>query len=386
MFGMMGVNWYLLSIIIFIGTFAALLFRDRKNIEVKGILFIRRTKKGRKFLDRVAGRSPKFWKILGSAGVLVCFMGMAFGFNFLVNTLLTPTAGPSLSLVIPFPTQEATLGYGYIGVPFWYFIISVVTLVFVHEGMHGILARAEKIRVKNLGLLLLAVIPGAFVEPDEKQLKKANWKTKLRIYAGGSFANFLLAGTVFLFFSAVISPTLLTGGVGYVGYVNSTEYGAETYPAQLANMTSPIMYMGGERVENMDDLSEFMEKTTPGQKVAVETYNETYELELAGNPDNPEQGFMGIAGVYDERVIREEFAGGPLHGIIKFMVELLNWIFIINLGVGLVNIFPIKPLDGGLMVEALGERFLPKYKKGLVRFFSALFLSLIIANFLVGFL
>jgi membrane-associated protease RseP (regulator of RpoE activity) len=34
------------------------------------------------------------------------------------------------------------------------------------------MSRVEKIRVKSAGLLLVLVLPGAFVEPDEKQLKK----------------------------------------------------------------------------------------------------------------------------------------------------------------------------------------------------------------------
>ena len=387
MFGMVWyLEWYFMSILVFIGIFAVLLFKDRKNVEVKGIFFIRRTKKGRKLLDKIAGKSPRFWKTVGSIGVVVCFGGMFFGLNFLLNALMFPTGAPSLSLVIPFPTQEATIGYGFIGVPFWYFIIGVVSLIFVHEGMHGILARAEKIRIKNLGLLLLAVIPGAFVEPDEKQLKKANWKTKIRIYAGGSFSNFLLAGFVMLILTFIISPVFLTDCVGYAGYVNSTQYGAEPYPAQMTNMTSAIISVDGQRIRNVEELSGIMEKTKPGQMVTIETYDESYELKLAENPDNSGQGFIGISYVRDVHPIKKVYSGTPFYGIIKFLVEMLSWIFMLNLGVGLVNIFPIKPLDGGLMIEALSERFMPKYTKGIVRLFSAIFLSLIIGNFLIGFI
>lgn len=386
MFGMaLALDLYLMSILVFIGIFAVLIFKDRKNIEIKGILFIRRTKKGRKLLDRIARKSPRFWKTVGSIGVLVCFGGMGFGLYFLLKTLIFPTGAPSLSLVIPFPTHETTIGYGYIGVPFWYFIIGVLSLVFVHEGMHGILARAEKIRIKNLGLLLLAVIPGAFVEPDEKQLKKANWKTKMRIYAGGSFSNFLLAGFVVVIVSLAIHPAFLMDGIGYVGYVNSTHYGTEPYPAQKLNMTSVILSVDGQGIENVQDLSEFMQTTKPGQVVEIETYTKTYKVALAENPDNPEQGFIGISGVRQVQFIKKQYAGTTSYAIIEFIVEMLSWIFLLNLGVGLVNIFPIKPLDGGLMMETLSERFLPKYTKGIVRLFSAIFLSLIVGNFLIGF-
>jgi len=386
MFDMANLDFYLISVLIFIGFFAVLIFKDRKNIEIKGILFIRRTKKGKGFLDRIARKSPKFWKIFGSLGVLVCFGGMAFGLYFLLNSLIFPTGAPSLSLVIPFPTNETTVGYGFIGVPFWYFIIGVMTLIFSHEGMHGVLARAEKIKIKNMGLLMLLVIPGAFVEPDEKQLKKADWKTKIRIYAGGSFSNFLLAGLVVLIIFLFISPVLLMEGVGYLGYVNSTKYGAEPYPAQTLNMTSAIISIDGQRIRNVEELSEFMEKTKPGQVVTIETYSENYKVTLAENPDNPNLGFIGLSGVGDTQMIKSEYKGTSFYGIIEFLLEMLGWIWIINIGVGLVNIFPIKPLDGGLMMEALSEKFAPKYKKEIVRFFSAIFLSLIISNFLIGFI
>ena len=380
------IDLYLLSILIFIAIFAIIIFRDRKNVEIKGVLFIRRTKKGRKLLDRIARISPKFWKILGSIGVVVCFGAMGYDFYFLFKNLIRPIGVPSLSLVIPFPTKEATIGYGYIGVPFWYFIIGVVSLIFVHEGMHGILARAEKIKIKNVGLLLLAVIPGAFVEPDEKQLKKASWKTKLRIYAGGSFANFLLAGLITLLLSLMVSPLFLTDGVGYVGYVNATQYGEKIYPAQEVNMTEPIISIDGYRIRTTAELAKVMERTKPGQAVTIKTYSNAYNITLAKSPDNPKQGFIGISRVYDVHLIKSKYKGTFFYNVIEFFVKTLSWMWMLNIGVGLVNIFPIKPLDGGLMVEAICERFLPKHKGKIVKLLSALFLFLAVGNFLIGFL
>ncbi len=73
--------------------------------------------------------------------------------------------------------------------PLGYGLIALVTVIVVHEFAHGILARAEGIRIKSIGVLLLAIIPGAFVEPDEEEVKKANRLSKLRIYAAGSIFN-----------------------------------------------------------------------------------------------------------------------------------------------------------------------------------------------------
>ncbi len=69
----------------------------------------------------------------------------------------------------------------------------------------------------------------------------------------------------------------------------------------------------------------------------------------------------------------------------NFFTGLLIWISIINFGVGVVNMLPIKPLDGGLMLEALGERFLPKHYENIIKGMSLFFLFLIIGNFIIGF-
>ncbi len=378
-------DWYLFSILVFVLFFALLIYKDRKNIEIKAVLFIRKTKRGVELLDRIARVSPRFWKIFGSVGVIVCFGGMIYGFNYLLTSLLKPSGMPTISLVIPFPSKEPAFGYGYIGVPFWYFILGVMSLIFVHEGLHGVIARAEKIKIKSVGLLLLLVIPGAFVEPDEKQLKKANWKTKLRIYAAGSFANFLLAGIITLLLTFVITPVFLMDCVGYRGYVNASHYGEKIYPAQAANMTEPIISIDGERVKSVEDLSRILSEKKPGDVVMIETYSKTYNITLAKNPDDPNKGFIGIYGVYDAHVIKKNYTGIS-HDVIKFIVELLSWMWTLNVGVGLVNIFPIKPLDGGLMVEALCEKFAPRYKKIVVNGLSLGFILLIVCNFVIGFI
>ncbi|MCD6367588.1 MAG: hypothetical protein J7L45_00720, partial [Candidatus Aenigmarchaeota archaeon] len=179
-------DWYSISFIVFMIVVATMIFKNRKKVTVKYYVFYRYdTKRGKKLIDRIAKLSPRFWKAFGSIGVFVGIIAMILGFDMITKSfikyIISPKSFvPSISIVIPVPFENLTYAPGILGVPFWYWIISVAILIFFHEGMHGILARAEKIRIKTLGLILLAVIPGAFVEPDEKQLKKANWKAKLR--------------------------------------------------------------------------------------------------------------------------------------------------------------------------------------------------------------
>ena len=88
-------------------------------------------------------------------------------------------------------------------VPLGYGLISLATVLIVHEFSHGILSRVEKINIKSVGLLLFTILPGAFVEPDEEELVKSSRLSQLRVYAAGSMANIALAIVALLIFSAV---------------------------------------------------------------------------------------------------------------------------------------------------------------------------------------
>ena len=77
-----------------------------------------------------------------------------------------PAASSGVGLVLPFKAK------GVFYVPFFYWIISIFVIAVVHEFSHGLIARANNIKVKSSGFaflaLLVPIIPAAFVEPDEK--------------------------------------------------------------------------------------------------------------------------------------------------------------------------------------------------------------------------
>ena len=377
---------YLLSVLVFALLIVALIVKDRRKIERKVILFIRRTEKGRDLIDMVVSISPQFWKKVGALAAMIGFGGMIFGtiyiFLLIRNAISRGVAAQGISLVIPVPFNEPAVGTGFIGVPFWYWIISIALLVVVHEGMHGVILRAHRIKIKSIGLLLLAIIPGAFVEPDEKDLKRRNWFVRLKVYAAGSFGNFLLAGLVFLILQFWMVPAFYTSGVGFSGYFNGTEFGhPEPYPAQKVNLTGVILEIDGERIRNFEDLSRFLGSRKPGDRVTVVTNTGEYSLTLERNPDG-EGGFLGIANIYNTNVLRDDLRGTSTGNILEWIFKLLVWVVVLNAGIGVVNLLPLKPLDGGLMLETFMERFFPEYAEDAVRFSSAFILTLIISYFL----
>ena len=91
--------------------------------------------------------------------------------NLFLGSLLQ---APQVQIVLPGVDLPGQAIY----VPIVYGIIGLCTVLVVHEFGHGIIARVEGVRIKSIGLALFAVIPGAFVEPDEEDVEKVNKKAR----------------------------------------------------------------------------------------------------------------------------------------------------------------------------------------------------------------
>ena len=130
------IDLYLLSVIVFFAILAILIYRDRKNIDFKYILVMRRTKRFRNIIDKIAQKSPFFWKVIGTIAVIVCLGFMIFGFYMMVQVAYLVFTGvitqPALQIALPIPFQQVTVGPGFIGIPFWFWIIAVSIILIPH--------------------------------------------------------------------------------------------------------------------------------------------------------------------------------------------------------------------------------------------------------------
>jgi len=357
------INLEIASVVVFFAIIAILAYRDRKNIEFKYGLMTRRTKKGKKLIYQFAERHRKKLQLLGNVGVIVGIGVSIYGFSTLLlssyNLIFRREKIQSFAMVLPTVTGVEYPEFA-IGVPFWYWIIGIFAVLMAHEPMHGLLARAEKITIKSFGVLLLIALPGAFVEPDEKQIQKLPMLKKMRIYAAGSFGNFILAAILALIIFLCLEPMFFRGAVAY-GYLNYTEYNlTEPFPAEKLNMTGVILSIDGMNVEDAKDLSEIMSDKIPGQTILIGTTKDKYWLTLTRDPKNETKGYMGIF-VGDSKVLKNEYRNDPtLSPILRSTTELLVWILFLNAGIGTANLLPIKPLDGGLMFEEIVKIFLKK--------------------------
>ncbi len=412
-------DYYLLSVLAFFALLAALIYRDRKKIQISyHLLFMRRTKRFRDVIDSVAKASPGFWKVFGTVGVIVAFGAMFFGLYSVSQAAALALSGkikePAAGLVLPIPSSQPSSIPGVIGIPFWFWIITIAIILIPHEFMHGVIARMEKVRLKSVGLLLLAIFPGAFVEPDEKQLAKKGIWPRLRVFAAGSFINIIIGLSVLFIaqtflWNAAVQPGLLITSVAdnspaalaglkegmviqlsgnpqysFSGYSvavltsrieipaivqaeNRTFY-ATTFKKNIAGTTSEEMpeSMGEALFESR------MLKVKPGDIAMLNVSNKAYNIAVESDPKAPTLPYLGIS-----TSINTADAGNFV-----VLYPLLAFVWMLSVFVGIFNILPINPLDGGLMVEAVAKRYAKKKSKIIVRAITLLTLFILLLNFI----
>ena len=201
---MNGIYYYLIAFVV-IWVLVAV-FHERLSthgVELNFPVIMWKTQRLRGFISRINKLSPRFWRWYMNVGIIVAFGAMIFITYTIVSTLPTVFEAPSVSIVIPGVDIPGSQIY----VPFVYGLIGLATVLVVHEFSHGVQAVGEKIPIKSIGLLLFAILPGAFVEPDEDKLKEAKRTSRLRVYAAGSIANVSLAVI------ALLLVSLFSGGI-----------------------------------------------------------------------------------------------------------------------------------------------------------------------------
>ena len=355
----------------------ALLFRDKLKIDIEGPILMRRTLRLRDFIDSIAQKSPRFWKLFMNVGIpiAVFFMGFTFYLIILYSTMILQS--PQIVPILP--------GVDYAGNPFYIplgeGLIALFTVLVVHEFAHGILARAEGVSIKSIGVLLLAIIPGAFVEPDEEEVKKVSRLSKLRIYAAGSIANVTLAGItlaiVFLLTNIFIPTAFHSDGVLISSVIPNS-------PADGVLQEGMVIYgANGVNIKNTTDYVNFRNNTKIGDIVTFQTNQGTYQVKLGSNPNNQSQSYAGFR-YQDNLVVNNNIAqtyGTILPWILYYLADILNYVWLLNFAIGTINLLPLKPLDGGLIFEELlGYRLSKEKVIPIVNTLSYVIAAILIVN------
>ena len=376
---MNGIYYYLIAFVVI--WIVAAIFHDKLSnhgFEISFPTIMWKTKRLRGLITRISNLSPRFWRWYMNIGIIVAFGSMIFITWTLVSTLPTVFETPSVSIVIPGVDIPGSSIY----IPLVYGLIALATVLIVHEFSHGVQSVGEKISIKSIGLLLFAIIPGAFVEPDEDELKNAKRTSKLRVYAAGSIANISLAVIALLLMS------LLSAGIPAF----FTENGIEISRVVPDSPSDGILKEGmviesidGHEINSSDSYVNIISSFKPGQNVSLQTDSGSYTIELDKNPNDQSKGFFGIQANKHFKLINNSL--GSLPWVLFEFLELFQWIAMLNLGIGLFNLLPIKPLDGGYMLETLlSYKLSSEHYTPIVNAISVIMAMIIIFSIIAGFL
>jgi len=371
-----------------------------------------RTDAGKKFIENIS-KYNLFWRRVGDVWVVTVFLIMILMFLLLAWQATLAWSIPKTSAVSP----KMMIGLPGLNpvIPLWYGILALVVAMVVHEFSHGILSRVADVKIKALGLLMFIFPIGAFVEPDEEEMKNMKRWERMRLYSAGPGSNMVIAVIFSLLFSWVMVDSLEPSNEGVLSASVVIDYGGSDAGLEPWMLITSI---DGQDVNNAQDFSDIMNGTYAGQTVNVSVLNkgqpETYQVTLSDKgsyylkyyPDYYEswmsgKGFMGIA-VVDPDLVTDSLAhpgssGGsmlqyitlpfqklqpfPEHftalfeptgipGILPdnlfwILANCFYWIFWLNLMVGLTNALPAVPLDGGFIFADGISGILDQFKQGM---------------------
>jgi len=387
-------NIELIIIIAFIILLTFFLFIKRRNITIQKIAFpllyfvLYKTKIGIKAMDNIAKSYSRFLDYFIYLSIGVGFLGIlticALLLYNLYSLLFIPEATPGVGLVLPIKAK------GVFFVPFFYWIISILVIASVHEFCHGMIARKYNLKIKSSGFaflaILLPIIPAAFVEPDEDTLKKRSHKEQLAVFSAGPFANIFLGILMLLVFIIVATPfidaTMDFKGANISNVVNGS-------PAAIANLSigETIIKIDDKNITYLDEFSNVLQNKTPGTKIILKTDRAEYNITLGENPKIPRKAWLGVT-VSQNRNFKEEAKekyGEFLLNVAMWLIGLFYWLYLLNIGIGIFNLVPVGPIDGGRMAQIFFQKAFKKKGESIFKYVSILFLIIIVANIVIGF-
>jgi membrane-associated protease RseP (regulator of RpoE activity) len=265
----------------------------------------------------------------------------------LYELIFVPAAPPTLSLVIP----GVQIPGSPIFVPFWYGIIALFVVVLVHEFGHGIIAKSHGLKIVSTGIGFMGPLPLAFVEPDEKQVVKQDSVIQHSIFAAGPFFNVLLVGVVMLIALFIVNP-LISTMVTPQGVI----FGAiqDGYPAAQYGIEKNVVYdnINNVHVADTSELATMFSCVKPNETVRIGNENKTVTLITAASPTDPKKGYMGVTSIKTNYVLKsQEWWFKVVYYLLFMLSTLLDWVMTLSLGIGLANLLPLGPVDGGRMLN-----------------------------------
>ncbi len=320
------------------------------NITVYPFFILWRKKSREYWFPRVS--KSKIYRIYEKISIPLGFILMIGGISLIFYIIIEmftirPNQTPSIALkpIIP----GVTIGLSQVP----YLLLAIGISVAIHEIFHALSATSNNVRVKNGGVLLLAIFPGAFVEPDDNEFNSSSTTSKIKIISAGIVINLVLALIALpLSFELPYLPNALSHGIQIVGVLkNSVAYNSSITAGDI------IYAINGHHITTFEQLHQFLINYT-NVSITLLLPNHTFHNVSVYIPNH----LLGVYVTY--------YIPGPLISILTFF----TWMFIVNFSLSLFNAAPLIITDGGkLLTEAL-KRFLGENGEKVSFYLQSIFL------------
>jgi len=361
-------------LIIFVIFISFFLYTKRKNLKKEGLLFLYKTTWGMKLIDRIGKKYTKTLKVLSYVSIGIGYILMAsmiylFGkiiyIYFAYPAIVKAIKIPPITPLIPYLPQAFKLDF----LPPFYFVYWIIILAIIaitHEFAHGIFMRRYNIKIKSTGFgffpFFFPIFLAAFVEQDEKSMKKSSPFKQMAVLAAGTFANVLTAilffVVIWIFFTAAFVPagaefnSYSYSAVGLYGIISVNNISIEnatyekildlskgeglneiktlekTYlinklgleeqkkignylilyddsPAIRNEIDGAIIKINEISINDWDSFGEEISKYSPGENITITTKKDDlikdYKITLGENPENSEKAWVGVGYVEQKR-------------------------------------------------------------------------------------
>lgn len=183
--------------------------RGSKKFRPYGPAIMWSTTRGREKIESWGKRG--FWAIYGDASIIITIIFMVFTFVLLIWEAFLVIGIPRSMA----PSPLAALGLPGINpfIPITYGILAIVVAVVIHELFHGLQSANNGIEIKSMGVLFFIVPVGAFVEPDEENLRKSSRRVRMRVFSSGPSTN-IVASFAFLVLFLLLMSTVSSPSTG----------------------------------------------------------------------------------------------------------------------------------------------------------------------------
>jgi membrane-associated protease RseP (regulator of RpoE activity) len=334
-----------LAIWVVIYALGVLLKADKHGIIAKPYYLMLKTVVFNSWLEKIGSKFRRGWLAFFDIGAAMGIGLLAFViYSFISNAIglfqHSSTAGPTY-LIIPLP--GLTISWEI----FPYILLAIALLLIPHEVAHGIASVLDKVPLKSSGVFMAIFLPGGFVEIDEENLAKRKARTKLRVFAAGSFTNVATWGLVLILVAALFAPT--PSGVLITGFTSGSPAQATGVP-QWSVITS--VNSTHTPVLSVLDLAHYLWRLHPGDRAIIglnNNPNQNYTI-VTGTSDT--NSSRAIIGVINQNYFALRYPFLSVYGAYQLFTA-LGWLQLILLGVALVNMLPLFPFDGDRYLDTL---------------------------------